>query len=213
MIQYRTDLRTRLVYVCSFFVALFLGLSCYAQSTAPATQMMSDHEALKKMLQVYEDASSKGQPDLLKPYLDPEFTGVMVTGDEVASQGNSLNEFWNNIQQYLGQSGQYQVKAELAGPATISGDIAIAHGTTQEMATKDGKTYQFKGLWTAVCRKTNGEWKVYRIHASMYPISNPFVAEIVKYTRLISVGVGGVVGLFVGAILVIVLRKRRPAAP
>lgn len=164
---------------------------------ADTSDQESERDALRAMLPVYEQAANEGKLDALEPYLDDEFTGVMVTSNEVDSF-QSLKEYWETIQGYLGESGSYRVKVNVAGPAALTPDVAVAHGTTEEeVVTSVGNRFNYTGQWTAVLRKRDGEWKILRIHGSMDPINNPFVSTMGSSMSIVY----GLIGLAVGAIV------------
>jgi ketosteroid isomerase-like protein len=172
----------------------------------------ADHAALRELVKVYEQTIQESKPELLKPYLADDFTGVMVTAEEVNSFA-SLDEYWQKIQGLLGQGGTYQMKVNVPQPAQIVGDLAYAHGTTDDVAKSSaGNEYRFVGHWTAICRKGEGGWKIVRIHGSMDPIGNTFVATAVKSASYTAAATGGVMGAILGCIATLLLR-RRPANP
>lgn len=177
--------------------------------TSAANQ--ADHDALRALVPIYEQAANEGKPGLLKPYLDPEFSGVMVTGADVTSFA-SLEEYWVNIKKLLGEGGTYHVKVNVEERAILSGDLAVARGTTDDVVKAKGNEYHFEGRWTAVCRKRDGQWKMLRIQASMDPITNPFVRAAVRTASLTIGVIAGIVGLILGWVLHVILARRRKAA-
>ncbi len=185
------------------------------KQSSPSTTVAdpeADHDALRALVPKYEQAAIEGKPELLQPYLDPEFNGVMVTSDEVDS-ATSLQDYWAKIQKYMGEGGKYRVKVHVAARSILSGDLAVAHGTTSdEVTTAGGKTYQFEGRWTAVCRKRDGQWKILRIHGSMDPILNPFVAATVRGSSIFAGVVAGIVGLVFGWFLHVLWSRRKASA-
>ncbi len=197
-------------------VVLLAGIHCAAQDAKGASQALvagseADHDALRALVPKYEEAANQGKPELLKPYLDPDFTGVMVTGDEVSTPA-TLDAYWAKIQKLLGEGGKYHVKVNVADRSIISGDLAVAHGTTADVVTARGKEYRFEGRWTAVCRKRDGQWKVLRIQGSMDPVLNPFVTAAISGASMTAGAVAGIVGLVVGWLLHFVLCRRKAAA-
>ena len=210
------------IRAAAFGVALLFSEVCLAEPAADPAKSPppsgavgdkeADHDALRALVPVYEEAANQGRPELLKPYLDPEFSGVMVTGEEVSSFA-SLEDYWAKIQKLMGEGGKYHVKVNVAARSILSGDLAVAHGTTSdEVVTSRGKEYRFEGRWTAVCRKRDGQWKVLRIHGSMDPIFNPFVAATVSGSSISAGVVAGIVGLAVGWFVHVLLSRRRKAA-
>ena len=167
------------VFIRVSAATLLLAGICHAgQAAEPKGQVPSsaaeeaDHDALRALAPLYEQAANEGKPEVLKPYLDPDFSGVMVTGDDVDSFA-SLQDYWAKIQKLIGSGGKYHVKVNVATRSILSGNLAVAHGTTtDDVTTSSGKEYHFEGRWTAVCRKQNGQWKVLRVHGSMDPIFN-----------------------------------------
>lgn len=179
-----------------------------APTTSPADQ--ADHDALRALVPMYEQAANQGKLEALKPCLDPEFSGVMVTGDEVTSFA-SMEEYWAKIQKLLGEGGTYHVKVNVADRATLSGDLAVARGTTEEVVSAKGHEYHFVGRWTAVCRKRDGQWRMLRIQASMDPVTNPFVIAGLRAASMTAGIVAGIAGLIVGWVLHVILARRRKA--
>ena len=102
--------------------------SCFAKEKAESKKPVAasnseeaDHDALRALVPLYERAANEGKPELLKSYLDPDFSGVMVTGDEVDSFA-SLQGFWANIQKMIGKGGRYHVKVNVATRSILSGN-------------------------------------------------------------------------------------------
>src|ERR1035437_7388023 len=138
-------------------------------STGPAagvdTGQEADHAALRALVPVYEQAANEGKPAFLEPLLDPEFTGVMVTGDEVKGSAG-LKDYWSQMQKVLGSGGKYHGKVNVAGPAIIAVDMAVASCTSDEDVVSSGKEMHYVGEWSAAFRKRDGQCKVLRVHAS-----------------------------------------------
>ena len=188
---------------------LLVGMFWSVASACAFADDQADHEALRKLVDIYEQTIAEAKPDLIKPHLADDFTGVMVTAEEVDSF-QSLDAYWKTIQDLLGEGGTYRVTVNIPQPSVIVGDLAYAHGTTEDVATTSaGTEYRFEGRWTAVCRKIDGDWKIVRIHGSMDPIANAFVAAAVKGASYTAAGIAGVLGLAVGIGLTLLVRRRR----
>jgi ketosteroid isomerase-like protein len=159
---------------------------------------------LRALKTLYEQAVNEDKLSLLLPHVDPEFSGVMLTSEAVTG-ADGLTAYWAKIKGMMGPAGRYHV-AVSTEPARFFGDIAVAHGKSEDTVTLPGKEYRFQGEWTAVCRKTDGQWKIFRLHASMDPLANAFVMDRVKAGRwafggaLLAAGVlgGAVAGFGVG---------------
>ena len=200
--------------------ALWLGLMPSARglaadtlpATTAATGEEAAHAALRALVPIYEQAASAGKPEGLKPYLDPDFTGVMVTGTEVKGL-DGLQSYWAQMQKVMGEGATYRVKVHVTDQALLSGDLAVARGTTSEsVVLSGGKEFAYEACWTAVCRKREGQWKILRVQASMDPISNPFVAAATRRTGTFSGVAGLCIGLGAGWLVGRMLGRRRVAA-
>lgn len=167
----------------------------------------AERARLREFIPVYERAVNEGELDVLKPHLDPEFTGVMVTGEEIEGfQG--LVDYRREIQELLGEGGTYRVKVKVGGPAVFESNTAVAHGTTEdEVVTGAGKKYSFTSRWTAVCRKTGGEWKILRVQGTIDPVKNPFVLALVGAASTTFGLIGSAVGVLVGVVICILCTK------
>ncbi|MCY2930526.1 MAG: hypothetical protein NTV86_13710 [Planctomycetota bacterium] len=155
------------------------GPTSAASSRASSLEQKADHEALRALVPLYEQAANEGKPSLLKPHLDPEFTGVMVTGDEVTGF-SSLEDYWRKIRALIGADGKYTVKVNVAAPATIDGGLALARGTTSErvvtekaarrMSTPDtGPPSAGRPMASGGCCASRHRWTPYRT-----PLSQPW---------------------------------------
>ncbi|MGH9659705.1 MAG: YybH family protein, partial [Bryobacteraceae bacterium] len=157
---------------------------------------------IRKLKTVYEQALSNNQLDQLEPYLAKNFRGVVFTGEELKSFAE-VKTYHGKIRELIGAGGTYQVKVNHA-PGTMLGDVAIAHGDTDEQVTTGGgKKYSFKTLWTVNLVKEAGSWKIFRLQASLDPLDNVFVQDTVRMVQL-TFGIGGALG---GALLAAVILK------
>ena len=209
-------IRGRLAAVLLLVAMSFWSLpACAAEGDTPAPDAATgkfdardaERARLREFIPVYERAVNEGELEVLKPHLDPEFTGVMVTGEEIEGfQG--LVDYRKGIQELLGEGGTYRVKAKVGGPAVFSGDMAVAHGTTEdEVVTGAGKKYSFTSQWTAVCRKTGGEWRILRVQGTMDPVKNPFVLALVGAASTTFGLIGLAVGVLVGVVICILFTR------
>ena len=188
---------------------LLLILLVSLPSSVSLAQDNADRQALRALKPVYEQFAREGNPALLKPHLDPEFTGVMVTGESVTGY-DGVEKYWQYIWDLMGEGGQYTVTVTEDGPALFAGDLAIASGTTEDkVVTSVGKEFHFASRWTTIFRKREGEWKILRIHASMNPISNEFIAAQVTTVMMITGSIAAAVSLILGWFAHVFWRSRR----
>ncbi len=197
----KTNLPIRFSCVATIFVLAFSSSLALADDAA-------EHAALRKIKAAYEDAVNSGNPSKIGPFLAKEATGVMVTGEPVAGL-EGLESYWKKVQSLIGPGGSYQVKVNV-DKSDLYGDLAVSSGTTDDVVRlADGRELKFNSLWTTICRKENGDWKLIRMQATMDPVDNVFVSAKLKMAK-ISFGAGGFV---LGALLVLAtfLARRRRA--
>lgn len=168
-----------------------------------------DRAALDRIRVAYEEAINNGDMSKFQPYLAKDFSGVMVTGESVQSYSDLVG-YWKKIQSLLGPGGSIRTKV-IVDRTDLFGDIALSRGATDETihAGITGRDYLVHQSWTAVLRRESGEWKVVRIHGSMDPITNVFVAVDVKIAK-IAFGTGGlIVGFLLGLVMMMIVHRKR----
>jgi ketosteroid isomerase-like protein len=188
---------------------LAIGVIAVVLSSASALHAdeQADHEALRKIKAVYEEALKSDDLTKLFPHLGANLTAVTPTGEEVKGT-QQLQSYFKSIWGLIGQGGTYQVKVNVTN-TDLFGDIAVSYGTTDEFVkTAEGREYKFPMLWTAVARREEGAWKAIRMHGSMNPLTNVFVTTQLNATKWIYGGGGLIIGLAVGFLLSMLWRSR-----
>lgn len=181
-------------------IGLVVSLGSAGVAQAPAADEEKEHEALRGLKAVYEQALNTDKLELLEPHLDKTFSGVMMTDDPVGDFA-AMKAYWQKMRGMIGAGGKYTVTIE-PERSLIDGDLAIARGTSKDVVvTGDGKEYRFGTHWTAVCRKRDGAWKLVRVHGSMDPLGNPFVHAEINLAGRWYGGGGLAVGLAAGWLL------------
>jgi hypothetical protein len=169
-----------------------------------------DRAEVRALEDLYAQAISDGPLERLAPALDAEFHGVMLTGDAVAGL-EDLKTYEQKLKALIGPSGRYRVTIATS-PAQILGDVAVSRGVTEDVIAVAGREYHLAGQWTAVARRRDGVWKLYRVHASTDPIGNPLVLDRLTAGRVAFGGALLVGGLIGGALIGVALARRRPPA-
>jgi hypothetical protein len=108
------------------------------------------------------------------------------------------------------------VTVKPAEKARFFGEVAIAYGSTEDVATTgSGREYKFTSTWTAVCVREGGQWKILRVQGSMDPIANTFVKDAISGAGWLAGIAGAVGGLVVGLCggLAIAMLKKKKTAP
>jgi hypothetical protein len=188
------------------------GLCLLAVAVCPgslAADEEADHEALRQLRRVYEQAVAEDRVDLLAPHLDPEFSGVMLTGELVTGY-EGMKGYWKKLKDLMGPAGRYTVTVE-PDLSMLLGDIALAKGATSDVVVTDRGEYRFQSYWTAVCRRVGGEWKILRVQGSMDPVGNPFVKQVVATSAVWSGAGGAGLGLVLGLLGGVFIGRRRKA--
>lgn len=168
----------------------------------------ADHEALRRLRHVYEQAVNEDQVDLLAPYLHSDFFGVMITNEHVRNL-EEMRAYWQRIKALIGPGGRYTTTLN-PERSVILGDLALARGTTDDVVvTDDGDEYRFSTSWTVVCQREGGQWKVLRAQGTMDPVQNEFVRTFLRRAGLQGALIGGLAGIAVGVLSPILFRRFR----
>jgi ketosteroid isomerase-like protein len=196
----KTTQQTRFRCIATFLILVFSSSLALADDEA-------EHAALRKIKAAYEAAVNGGDPSKIGPFMAKDATGVMVTGEPVIGL-EGLKTYWKKIENLIGPGGSYQVKV-IVEKSDLYGELAVSSGTTEDVVRlANGRELKFNSLWTTVCRKANGDWKLIRMQATMDPVDNVFISAKLKMAKLTF----GVSGLVLGALLVFapcLLRRKR----
>lgn len=180
------------------------------QQPPPAVnpQEEADHEALRGLRAIYEQAIRENSIELIQPHLHGDFHGVMVTGRAVNSFAD-LQQYWSDIRGLMGEGGTYTtaLKPELS---VLVGDIALARGTTDDVVrTGDGDEFRFTTLWSATLQREGGAWKIRYVQGTMDPVGNPFVQEFARRAVVRTAAMGILAGIIVGVAFGLIWQRRR----
>ena len=190
----------------TLIIAAVLNL-CFARSAC--ADEAADRSALHMIRTNYMEAVNSGDLAKMAPYVGADTTGVMVTGEEVKGM-EGLTAYWAKIQNLIGPGGNYHVTVNLDKTDLYHDDLAVSRGSTEDTVhLGNGKDLHFNSLWTAICHKEGGNWKVIRMEASLDPVNNVFVSLQLAKAKLqfgiIGVAAGAALGLVIG----ILIGKRR----
>jgi len=190
---------------------LVMVLSPWARCEVPGGGEEADHQALRELKAVFEEAASGNKLELLQPYMHHPFSVVTYTNREF-TEFQAFKAQWQKTRDEIVGDGVYQVVLR-PERSEIYGDIAITHGDSDNvLVTSNGTRYEFNSRWTAVCRKVAGQWKIVRAHSSLDPFGNPMLRGRVR-RYLFAVGAGAAVaGLLLGTLLVLAIQWFRGQA-
>lgn len=194
---------------CSIAVTIVtLGISSIMAQPAAAPSAAEEAEWVKirNIKAIYEDAVNSNQLEKLQPYIAKNFHGVMVNGREARSY-DDLVKIVADLRALIGAGGSYHVKISYE-PGTMFGNVAVANGAAEEsIVTGSGKRFDPTSTWLVNLIKEDGDWKLYRVQATMDPVNNVFVRDTVKYTGIFFGGGGVLVGALIGSLAIRVFRR------
>lgn len=189
-------------------MGIFVVQAVFARHGMAQEDDEADHQALREMKLVFEQAASENKLDLLRPHLHEPFSAVTYT-DREFTDFEAFKARWQKTRDEVVGTGTYKVTL-LPQRSEIYGDMAIARGDSKNvLVTGAGREYHFTSHWTAVFRKIDGKWKVARVHSSLDPFGNPMVVGE-AWRKVLQVGIAsGLGGLVVGALLAVVVGRVR----
>lgn len=172
----------------------------------------ADRNALRKLSSTYEDALNNKDLGKIKPALADGFTGVMISGEEIKSF-EDLQAFWKRIWGLVGAGGSYHVKV-VTEQTDFFGDVGVSRGYTEEVFhTAAGKEFAFRPRWTAITKRQNGEWKIYRVEGTLNPMDNAVIRVIVRRARITFGASGLVAGLVLGLLVGALWSRKKSSRP
>jgi uncharacterized protein (TIGR02246 family) len=173
----------------------------------------ADRAELSMLRTNYMEAVNTGNLSKMAPFVTPDTTGVMVTGEEVKGM-DGLKAYWEKIQNLIGPGGSYHVTVNSDKTVLYHDDLSVSRGSTDDTVhLPNGKDLHFNSYWTAVCHKENGRWKVIRMQASMDPVNNVFVSLQLTKAKLQFGSLGVVIGAALGLVIGFLISKRRSRSP
>lgn len=179
-----------------FLIVLFF-LSVLSSSVC-AQDEEAEHDALRKIRDVYQEAVNTNQLEMLRPYLAPGFSVVTFTDTEF-DDFEKFKTQWQTTRKKMLKGGSYEVKLNPVR-SVIMDDIALAKGNAENILIDgDGNEFNFTSHWTALLKKTDGEWKILRGHNSLQPFKNPVTEHAVKKILIKYSGLAFIAGLLIGA--------------
>jgi ketosteroid isomerase-like protein len=202
--------------VATTILACLVAHAALAQPAVDDAAAEADHQALRELKAVFEQAASENNLDLLKPYVNEAFSAVTYTDREFTDFG-AFKARWQKTRDEIVGSGSYKVTL-LPERSELYGDFAICRGDSDNvLVNSDGKEFRFTSHWTAVCRKVDGEWKILRAHSSLDPFGNPMLVDGVTTRIVQTAAVAALGGVLVGGIAGNIVARRRlrasPSAP
>ena len=183
---------------------LVLPFGLFAQDDS----LEAEHDELRKLKVIFEEAVNKNELDKLKPHISENFSYVTIS-DEEYTDFEEFKKEWQIGREKLLEGGSYTLTMD-PELSDIRGDIAICRGDSKNVIiTGSGDRYEYTAKWTCVCVKENGEWKLLRAHSSINPFDNEILVSKVKSTLIKYASISALVGIVLGWLFCMFIMKRR----
>ena len=158
------------------------------------------------------DSFNKGEVDRLLSHLDPDVVVTWQNG-EVCRGPQAVRAFYERM-----MVGPDRVVRRISCNPTVDdrhvydGAWAVSWGNMHdEFELNDGSSFRFDSRFTATIARRGDAWKVVAFHASVNAFDNPILGIAARKVGTWAGAGGGVAGLAVGAIIGLILGKRRRA--
>jgi ketosteroid isomerase-like protein len=196
----------RIVWLSGLITIGLLGASGVGAQDA----RQQDHEELRTLLRVLAEAISARDFQTLAPVLDQDFSVTTVDQKRFASL-DAFRAYWEG----LFKGDRALVRKVTLKPTSdeltrfLAADVGLSSGTSEDTwEFTDGDVRVMKVRWTAVVRKVDGRWKLASAHVGTDLLDNPVLTAAKQALWKIGGGLGAA-GLVVGAIVGLVLGRRR----
>ena len=204
----------RTVQCMAIGALIFCGLYCgVASAIAQPDDRAADHEELIALRKQFTKALNERDFEALKPLVTDSLTFISISNEKVSGI-DGLKAYWDKL--FDGEDSVLEsltVAPEADDYTTfLSDSVGVAQGVSQDVLDfRQAGRRELTTRWTAVVEKTDGKWKVSRIHMSANVLENP-VLDAKEFVGNLKAGGGVLVGLLVGLLLGAVWFKRRNKA-
>ena len=179
------------------------------QPAQPAPASLEATEAITRLREGLIDSFNKGDVDRLLTYLDANVVVTWQNG-EVCHGPAAVRGYYDKMMQ-----GEHRIVREAkSNPEVLGrqvyGDWALSWGNLHDkILLMDGTDLPFNTLFTATIAKRGDRWLVIGFHASVNAFNNPILSLAIHKTIYWAGGVGAALGVIVGIVLGVLLRRRK----
>ena len=172
------------------------------------------HEQLRTLRREMVDAINKQDIDARLTHLDKNIVVTWMDG-QVSKGPQGVRKYIEKMTKGENRKVKsYKTEAEVDDLTHLYGNTGVAFGHSRDQfELTDGRELDVNTRWTATLVKKNGKWKLAAFHASTDMFDNPVLNIAVKRTALWVGGIAAAAGLVVGAIVALLLRRRKQPAP
>lgn len=169
-----------------------------------------DHDELRALLKTFTQAFNSRQIAPLEPHLHKNFSITMVNQDLVTKPG----ELTAYLDKQFTAPGSILKDVKIQPETDIltefyEGRIGVNRGSsTDTYVLKDGRSIILKTRWSGAAIYEDGKWKALVAHIGVNPLDNPIV-DAMDSLKWIWGGGGALLGLIVGVLATMLLRKKK----
>lgn len=203
------------------FIVLLTAASSPASSAEPQVENAAGqpipnqalHDELVAVRHGLVEAYNAKDFDKLLSYCHPNIA-ITWQNSEVSRGREALKAYYNKM-----MTGENRVVDDLKADPTVDDrsiiygdDTAIAYGKMNDhFKLRDGRDLALDSRWSATLVKNDGQWQVAAFHASANVFDNQILWMGITKTAWWSGGIAAVVGLLLGWMLTLTLRKKAQA--
>ena len=198
----------------------FLSIAVLSLSLAPAVLAQTAdvavapppaavHDELRRVRDAILAAINKGDVDGVLKHLHPNVVFTPMNG-EVCRGPAQVRAYFDKMMKgpdRIVESVRFDLKVDAL--TDLYGDTGIAYGSSNDhYKLTNGLEFPVQTRWTCSLVRENGRWLVTSFQASPNAFDNPILLQKTRSASFKGGGIGAVVGLLVGLILAIPLRRR-----
>ena len=188
---------------------LALGLAL-AAGAAAAEDRAADHDALRALAARVTAAINAQDFDTLQGLFTTPFA-FTTSEQKTVTTAAELEAYYQRL--FLDTDAPLVRLRMQAQPEAltqfVAEDVGYCYGTAEEeYVLRSGRTVQLTSRWTALVVREEGEWKVATVHIGINFLDNPVLARVTDGARRTAT-VAGAVGLVLGAVAVLLFRRKR----
>jgi ketosteroid isomerase-like protein len=195
--------------LCTVLVLALSFATVAAAQTAPPEERKADHDALRAILTKSAEALNTRKLESVADMVHPAFTVITVDNQKLVGL-EALRKYYAGL---FDGPGALLSKLEVRPVADeltrfVSDTSGVVYGVSDDIYTfRDGDVRTMKTRWSAMVQKDGGAWKLVNVHFSANLLDNPMLDAAKGYAQRM-MWIAGAVGLVLGALLTLMLRRR-----
>lgn len=194
-----------------FLLAGLLAIGCAVHPSAAQERAETPTDTeLRTLRQGLIDAVNASDVDKLLSYLHEDVIVTWLDGTQSRGHEQVRAYYRSKTEGEDALVESFSVEPETKELSFLyGGDTAVAYGDAiSYFDLKDGRQLSVNGPWTATMVKDAGRWRIAAFHSSTGLFDNPLLSALRQFA-LWGIGIAGVVGLLLGIVAMVILRKFR----